>query len=297
VPCAAQTAAADSALQRARRLVNAGNAAAGRAVVDSVVQATPEGSPAFAEALYWRATLAETAERARRDYLRITLDFPIHARAADAILRLAQFEFARGDRVAARRYLEQLALEHGDGPTAAEGALWTGRVLLEDGATLEACAALARAKARARPDDVELQGQITYYAQPCVRARADSVARADSASRAVADSARADSIARTRKGSGRGAGRGATKGAGTGDKGAAARGPAWSAQVAAYAQRDDAERLAKKLRARGYEARVTVDRPYRVRIGRFGTRTAAAGLVEKLRSAKMAAIVVEAERP
>jgi len=284
--------AADPALARARQLVNSGSAAQGRALIDSVVRATPEGTAAFAEALYWRATLAESAEQARRDYLRITLEYPLHARAADATLRLAQLEFARGDRAAARRQLEQLALEHADGPTAAQGAYWMGRVLLEDGATLDACASLLRARAKAKPDDVELQGQITYYAQPCARAKADSAARADSIAAALADSVRADSIAKHKKTPAKGAAKGATT---RGD--AAVKGPAWSAQVAAYTQQDDAERLAKKLRARGYDARVTEDRPYRVRIGRFGTRALATALAEKLKAAKMAAIVVEAERP
>jgi cell division septation protein DedD len=298
-PCMAQGTATDSAVQRARRLASAGSAVAARAVVDSVLQATPEGSPAFGEALYWRAVLSESADQARRDYLRITIDYPLHARAADALLRLAQFEFASGDRDAARRHLEHLTLEYGDGATAAQGSYWLGRVLLEGGATLAACTAFARAKVKARGDDVELQGQITYYAQPCARTRADSIARADFASQAIADSVRADSIAKARKASGKATGRGATKGAVKKETNPphAATGPTWSAQVAAYTQRDDAERLAKKLRARGYEVRVTADRPYRVRIGRFETRAAAVGLVDKLKRAKMSAIVVEAERP
>jgi hypothetical protein len=293
-PVAAQ-AAADSALARARRFADGGNVLAGRLVIDSVLQTTPEGSPGYAEALYWRAVFSESAEQARRDYLRITLDFPLHGRAADATLRLAQQEFARGDRASARRYLERLALEHSAGPTATQGAFWMGRVLLEDGAVLEACAELARAKATARADDVELQGQITYYMQPCARARADSLVRADSTARAVADSARADSIARARSG-GRGARSAATKGSKGTTKGASS-GPAWSVQIAAYTQPEDAERLASKLRARGYEARVTEDRPYRVRIGRFGARAEAVALAEKVKAAKMAAIIVEAERP
>ena len=296
-PGAAQDAAADSALARARRLANAGNAAAGRAVVDSVLHATPESSAAFAEALYWQARLSASSDLARRDYLRITLDYPLDRRAADATLRLAQLEFARGDRDAARRLLTQLEIEHGNGPTGALGAYWMGRVLLEDGATLEACSALARATVRAPANDVELQGQISYYAQPCARARADSIARADSVTQARAESLRADSLARRRQSAGtKGRARGSLVDA-TKRAQASASGAAWSAQVAAYAQRSDAERVAKKLRARGYDARVTEARPYRVRIGRFATRGRAAALVEKLKAAKMAAIVVEAERP
>ncbi len=283
LPALAQQASADSVFQRARQLVNGGNATTGRAVVDSLLKATSEASPVYADGLYWRATLSESADQARRDYLRITLDYPLHARAADATLRLAQLEFARGDRAAARRQLERLSLEHSDGATAAQGAYWMGRVLLEDGAILDGCASLQRAKSKARPEDVELLGQISYYSQPCVRARADSVVHADSTAKATADSlARLEASGKHKKPP-------VAKNP--------AKGPAWSAQVAAYTQPEDAERLATKLRARGFEARVTEDRPYRVRIGRFPARAGAVALVDKLKAAKMSAIVVEAERP
>ena len=292
-PVAAQSRAPmDSALARARRLVNEGNGVAGRAVVDSILAATPEGSAAYAEPLYWRASLADAMDRARRDYLRLTVEYATSPRAADALLRLAQMEFGRGDRGAARRLLERLAFEYGDGPTAAPGAYWKGRVLLEDGALLAACASFAFAKTKTDERDVELAGQIAFYAQPCARAKADvaaravadSVARADSLAK-VHEKAIADSLAKARRGA-------SSKSAGT-----HAKGPAWSAQVAAFSARGDAERLAKRLSAKGHDVRITETKPYRVRIGRFSTRAAAAALVEKLRTEKMQAIVVEAERP
>ena len=116
------------------------------------------------------------------------------------------------------------------------------------------------------------------------RAVADSVARADSLAK-VHEKAIADSLAKARRGA-------SSKSAGT-----HAKGPAWSAQVAAFSARGDAERLAKRLSAKGHDVRITETKPYRVRIGRFSTRAAAAALVEKLRTEKMQAIVVEAERP
>jgi cell division protein FtsN len=59
--------------------------------------------------------------------------------------------------------------------------------------------------------------------------------------------------------------------------------------------RGDALRLSARLLARGYDARITTGKPYRVRIGRFTDRTAAAELVAKLKSEKTVAIIVEAE--
>ena len=240
--------------------------------MDSVLAFTPENTPAYADALYWRATLAETRDRARFDYLRVATEYATTPRAEDALLRLAQIANEAGDRVSAKKYLDRMTVEHADGRLRAQGAYWTGRVLLADGATIPACAALAKAKATVSSADVELANQINYYLQPCTRAtqlaeaaRSESVVRADSA-------ARSDSVAR-------------------------AATPAWSAQVAAYSTKEDADRFAAKLTSRGFTARVTADKPYRVRIGHFSTRAGAGVLAKRLRAAKMTAIIVRAETP
>ena len=46
--------ATDSLFRRARRLVSEGDGAAGRALVDSLLRATTEGTPSYGDALYWR---------------------------------------------------------------------------------------------------------------------------------------------------------------------------------------------------------------------------------------------------
>ncbi len=269
---AAKPGVADSVFRRAQQLVADGNGPAGRVIVDSVLAFTPENTPAYADALYWRATFAETRDRARFDYLRVANEYATAARAEDALLRLAQMANDAGDRVSAKKYLDRMTVEHADGRLRVQGAYWTGRVLLADGATLPGCSALTQAKATVSSSDVELTNQINYYLQSCMRAtqqaeaaRSDSVVHADSA-------ARADSVAR-------------------------ATPSAWSVQVAAYSMRADADHLAEKLKSRGYTARVTSDKPYRVRIGHFSSRAKAAAVAGRLRAAKMTAIVVAAETP
>jgi cell division septation protein DedD len=316
----------DSIVVRVQRFASDGNPAAARALVDSVLVAAKEGSTSYVNALFARASIAESADAARKDYLRIALDYSISPRAEDALLRLAQLEIARGDRAAAKQYLERLALEHPAGVSRAQGAYWLGRVLLDDGAVGPACVSLVEAKARVAASDVELANQITYYARPCAAvrhaadsaradsadkvlkaARADSVARADSITRAAAADAKAAAAAA------KAAAKAATKTAATAKKkgktvaapkGTApnvapsdAKGGGWSAQVAAYDTREEGERLAKKLSDRGYETRVTNEKPFRVRIGRYSRRAEAIDLVAKLKDAKITAIVVEAEKP
>jgi len=258
--------------RRAQRLVADGNGIAGRVIVDSVLAITPENTPAYGDALFWRATFAETRDRARLDYVRVANEYATTARAEDALLRLAEIAHDAGDRASAKKYLDRMTVEHADGHLRAQGAYWTGRVLLADGATIAACAALTQAKATVSGADIELTNQINYYLQSCTRMTQQAeAARSDSA-------ARADSVARS-------------------DSAARAATPTWSVQVAAYSTKEDASRLAAKLKSRGYSARVTADTPYRVRIGHFSSRAGAATLAQRLRTSKMTAIVVTAETP
>ncbi len=260
---------------RARRLVNDGDAKAGRAVVDSMLAAAAPNSLAYAEALYWRGVLAENGEAARTDLLRVAIEYPLSPQSGDALLRLAQLEFTRGDRAAALRHLDQLARDHPDAPARAAGRYWTARVLLEDSKPAEACAALRDAQRLAPAGDVELVNQIAYYMRPC----ATAATIVDSGKTIVDGRKPIDSGQRTVDRS----------------RTMAAKGK-WSVQVAAYGDRDNAMVLVRKLKARGLDARVTTDKPWRVRVGHYATRGEAAEEARRLGSKKSPAVVVEAEK-
>src|ERR1019366_6726163 len=90
--------AGDPVIVRVQRLASDGNAAAGRALADSVLGVAKEGSQAYVDALFARASIAESADAARKDYLRIAVDYSMSPRAEDSLLRLAQMEIARGAR-------------------------------------------------------------------------------------------------------------------------------------------------------------------------------------------------------
>lgn len=268
---------------RARRLVNDGEAKAGRAVVDSMLAAALPNSPAYAEALYWRGVLAEDGELARTDLLRVAIEFPFSPRSSEALLRLAQLEFTRGDRVTALRHLEQLAREHPDAPARAAGRYWTARVLLEDEKPAEACVALREAQRLATAGDVELVNQIDYYIRACGAIDPEDERRKVE-EKVRADSAAADSAAKAK------VGRQAAGGARQSMKGR------WSVQVAAYGDKDNALALVRKLKARGVDARVTSDKPWRVRVGHYATRAEAAEVARRLSSPRARAMIVEAEK-
>lgn len=270
---AAMAAIRDSLFQRARRLVREGDGAAGRALVDSLLQAS-SGTPAEGEALYWRAALASTAADAERDYRRVIVEHPFSPRLGDALYALAQLEMARGDRASAADHLQRFLLERPTSPERGRAGLLLGRMLLDQNDMARGCAVLTRTRDALGNESAELRNQVDYYAARCVGV--------DTTARPVA-AAPVDSTAR-KPFAPAGAGRG-----GRGESAAAANSTVgrYTVQVAAFETRQAADELGARLVARGMAARVVGGpaAPFRVRIGYYKTQReaqqAAAGLKDK----------------
>jgi len=192
VPCGATLAAAqgtvrpiDPVFVRAQTMVSDGNGAAGRALVDSVLKATPPYAPLYPVALFWRASLASNAADAESDYKHIVVDYPLAPQAEDALLRLAQLELARGDRDAALSHLQRIPRDYPRSKSLARASYWTARVLFEKNDVPNACAANANALSQATADEIELRNQIQYQGQRCPTVAASSVAANPPATDAV----------------------------------------------------------------------------------------------------------------
>lgn len=253
---------ADSTLGRIERLAVAGDRSSARALTDSLIASLGPESPRLADALYWRAQTSPSAADAERDYLRIAIEHPFTARAPDALMALAQLEFARGDRTAARRRFDRVLRDYPRGKHVPRASLWSGRLALEEREYDTGCTTLNAARALVASEDIELRNQFDYFVAQCERGPAafpDTIPSADSAPPHA--------------------------------------GPRFSVQVAAYSARRDAVALEARLTGRGFEARI-VDSPtlYRVRVGRYPSRAAATAALARMRAAGLNGIIVEAER-
>jgi tetratricopeptide (TPR) repeat protein len=262
---------ADSVFARARLLVAGGNGAAGRVLVDSMLTVATPGRLAYAEALFWRASLAATSADAEADFRRVIVEYPLSPRSGDALLQLAQLEVGRGDRAAAITHLERFLLENPHRPDRPRTALQLVKLSFEQNDPQAACVFLARVLNEVPDSDVELRNQLTYYSPRCAvvdTTHAAGVAAVDSAA-AKHDSTTAP--AKQPKGR-------------------------FTLQVAAYTTRTEAEQLAKRLKTRGIDARVVgTAKLFRVRVGRYETRGAAATAQRELKAKKkIDAFVTEA---
>lgn len=332
LPCAATLASAqattaaptvDPVFARAQALVSDGNGTAGRALVDSVLKATPTYAPMYPQALFWRASLAANAADAESDYKHIVVDYPLAPQAEDALLRLAQLELARGDRDGALSHLQRIPRDYPRSKSLARANYWTARVLFEKNDVANGCVANANALSETGPDEIELRNQIQYQGQRCPAARPspdakvasrDSVIAASSATpsatgQGLEDSAqtevdthkasevpRSPAEARDTKPSIVQPSKPVVR-----DSSAEAKTPAptqrskYSVQVAAYNRRQDAEKLATTLVKRGYQARVDGSVvPFRVRIGLYSTSAEAEDALRKLKAKHMDGFVVRA---
>src|SRR4051812_41026459 len=157
----------DPAFVRAQALVSDGNGAAGRALIDSVLAATPTNAPLYPQGLFWRATLASNAADAESDYKHIVIDYPLAPQAEDALLRLAQLELARGDRDGALGHLQRIPRDYPRSKSLARASYWTARVMFEKNDIPNACIANTSALSQAGADEIELRNQIQYQGQRC----------------------------------------------------------------------------------------------------------------------------------
>jgi cell division septation protein DedD len=324
MPCwavivSAQTAAnraMDPVFARAQALVSDGNGSAGRALVDSVLKATPPSAPIYPQALFWRASLASNAADAESDYKHIVVDYPLAPQAEDALLRLAQLELARGDRDAALSHLQRIPRDYPSSKSLARANYWIARVLFEKNDIPNACSANASALSQAGPDEIELRNQIQYQGQRCPSAVAvipkavqkDSTAAAGSAPAPSSSVPKAGYDSLPRETVPRGESETAKQPAPPSDskpgiesakaptaKNAVSARTKYSVQVAAYNRKPDAEKLASGLTKRGYEARVDGDiLPFRVRIGLYSTSAEAEDALKRLKAKHIDGFVVRA---
>jgi tetratricopeptide (TPR) repeat protein len=183
----------DPVFVRAQTLVSDGNGVEGRALIDSVIAATPPTARLYPEALFWRASLASNAAAAESDYKHIVVDYPLAPQAEEALLRLAQLELSRGDREGALIHLQRISRDYPRSKSLARANYWTARVLFEKNDIPKACAANASALSQVGPTEIELRNQIQYQGQRCPY----PVAAVAEAPRATADAPTSNPVVST----------------------------------------------------------------------------------------------------
>ncbi|HEY0932065.1 MAG TPA: SPOR domain-containing protein [Gemmatimonas sp.] len=269
---------------RARALIEQGDGADARTVLDSLVQAAPLASLDLAEALYWRAVLAERISDAERDWKRLVIEAPLSPRTPDALLRLGELDMLRGRPADARPYFERVVREFPDSTRIARGTIWLVRSYFDESELPRGCQTL-RALPVGNVPEGELRLQADELRRRCTSVVTDAATTAAPKNTAVAPATRPAPAAPVESTT--------TTAAAEPEKPTAGSGR-FSVQLAAFDTRKEAETSVARLKRAGVEARIDGSRkPFRVRTGRYATRAEATAALAKLKKQGQGGFVAE----
>jgi cell division septation protein DedD len=176
-------------LAGAVRLAQDGLSDSARAVVGRILGALQPADSLYPEALYTMGFLAATESDRRLHFRRVVVDHAQSDWADDALLQLAQLDYADGNAEATVRQTDVLLRDYPATPLAATAAFWGARAA-GDRRDAETACRMADAGLLSVGSDVELRNQLEFQRQRCQgqaamavadsveRARADSIARA-----------------------------------------------------------------------------------------------------------------------
>jgi cell division septation protein DedD len=282
--------AMDRAIARARASVDNGNGEDARAVLDSLVNAAPAASNDLAEALFWRATLAERLGDAERDWKRLVIEVPLAPRTSDALLRLGELEMLRGHPADARTYFARVVREYPSGSVTSRAQLWVAKSWSAQRDMPRACVALAEASATGIPEG-ELRLQADEMGRQCATVDKKLIAKAAGDSAPTPAAVAAPNAAPTAVPTAVPTATPVSAPAAATPAPATAR---YSVQLAAFDTKQEAEQLVKRLGARSIDARVDGEvKPFRVRTGYFATRAQANAALAKLKQGGQTGFVAE----
>jgi tetratricopeptide (TPR) repeat protein len=169
---AAQT---DARLQAAVQLAAEGLPDSATVIVNGLLAATPPTDPLYPQILYTQGTIARTTADMQLAFQKVAVEYPTSDWADDALLRLAQMDFASRNYAGAVRGLEQLRANDPSSPLMASASYWAARSEFELGKTADACAWIDRGIASAGTD-VETKNRLEFLQGRCVSGAPDSAA-------------------------------------------------------------------------------------------------------------------------
>jgi hypothetical protein len=252
---------AESTVARAIKLAADHDTTGARHVLDSLVS-KGESPLVRGEAMYQLAQITSSAADREAALASLVVDYPFSPRLAPALLQLGTLELARNDRDRAAVHLARYLTASTRPDTGRLGASLTlGRLLVERGELPAGCAALLIGRSELPETALELRTQFDFSIGRCQGV--DTTTKLET--KPAADSAPAPR-----------------------------RTGAFTVQVAAYDTKRAADRAATALRAQGLDARVVgTEKPFRLRVGRYATRTEAEEASRRIDTiAKSSSIVV-----
>jgi cell division septation protein DedD len=284
------SAQSDPRVLAAVRLAADGRIDSARTALAALEKGVPPTDSAFAQVLYAQGLVAPTVDDARGRLQRVVTEYPLSTWADDAVVRLAQLEYANGDPAAAARQLDKFHGDYAASPLFPTAAVWAGRSLLRAKDSLAGCRWVSEGLGRVGQDAAtrrELAKLATACGSKAVAVR-DTVTPTVARDTVKPATVRPDTTVPT-------AVTPAATAPATAPPSAAptlakpapapARVPAWRVQI--IAAKTPAEADAQLLRAKqaGFDAMVVREGDFhKVRVGSYGTRTDAVAAAARVKA-------------
>jgi cell division septation protein DedD len=263
----------DSRLVAAVRLAQDGQGDSARAIVLALMNQTPQSDTLYPQIVYTMGVVARDPLDRSRNLRRVAIEFAGSNWADDALLGLAEEDFAAGRAGESLHSLERIRADYPSTPLLPVVAYWAARANFELRHTAEACRWLNEGVAMAG-EDVELQNQFSFYQPRCAGVPAATTAEPQRSDTVMT----ANPPARTP----------ATTPATVPTEPPAAQpsvGPAFSVQIAAVASDAAAEGTLRQLRDAGYDPHVVHEGGFvKIRVGRYADRVQAAAAASQIRT-------------
>lgn len=160
------TAQNDSRLVTAVRLAQEGLGDSARSIVGRVLAATPPSSAGHPEVLYTIAVVASSVQDKRLYLQRVVVEYSLSDWADDALLQLAQVDYALGAPGNSVQHVRLLLRDYPTSPLRARAALWGARAAFDTREQPLACQWIATGLASVG-DEVELRGQLEFQQERC----------------------------------------------------------------------------------------------------------------------------------
>ncbi len=160
------TAQTEPRLVTAVRLAQDGLSDSARAVVGRILGTLQPTDSLYPEVLYTMGFLAGTESDRRLHLRRVVVDHAPSQWADDALLQLAQLDYAAGNAEAVVRQIDQLLRDYPATPLTATAAFWGARAA-GDRRDAETACRMAAAGLDAAGSDVELRNQLEFQRQRC----------------------------------------------------------------------------------------------------------------------------------
>ena len=160
----------DPQLRQAVALAQDGNRDSALALVRSVQAAADRSTPRYAEALYTAGILSTDPDSMRRMLQQVVVEQSLSPWADDALLRLAQLDYAGGNLPAATRDLERLRTDFPRSDIFADAAFWAARTYFDAHQEKPGCEWVGMGLARVADGSPTIRDQLQAFARRCSEA-------------------------------------------------------------------------------------------------------------------------------